>query len=82
MNAAPPTTLSQRKRRLSARERAVLQLLAEGYTNHETAERLGITYDTARTHVRNVGKKLRTRNRPHAVGVGIACGEIAPPPIP
>jgi DNA-binding NarL/FixJ family response regulator len=44
--------------RLSAREREVVQLLAEGRTNKEIAGRLNLSVKTVETHRRNVMSKL------------------------
>lgn len=52
---------------LTPREREVAQLVAEGLTNREIAERLGISEATARTHVERVRNKLGVRTR-----VGVA----------
>ncbi len=43
---------------LSDREVAVVRYLAQGCNLHEVARHLDITYDTARTHQRNVRAKL------------------------
>jgi two-component system NarL family response regulator len=51
---------------LSARERDVLALIAEGLRNREIAERLVISETTVKTHVRHVLEKLRFRNRAEA----------------
>src|SRR5689334_22805925 len=40
-------------RALSAREREVVRLVAQGQTGPEIADELGIAHDTVRTHVRN-----------------------------
>lgn len=53
--------------RLSAREREVLALLAEGLPNKAIAPRLGITEHTVKTHVAAVYEKLHARNRAEAV---------------
>ena len=44
--------------RLSAREREIVQLLAEGKSNKEVATALGISTKTAETHRTNVMRKL------------------------
>jgi DNA-binding NarL/FixJ family response regulator len=44
--------------RLSAREREIIQLLAEGRTNKEVAGRLNISIKTAETHRANIMHKL------------------------
>jgi DNA-binding NarL/FixJ family response regulator len=51
---------------LSAREREVLSLLADGLRNREIADRLGVGEATVKTHVRHVLEKLRFRNRAEA----------------
>ena len=51
---------------LSAREREVLGLVAEGLRNREIAERLFLSEATVKTHVRHVLEKLRFRNRAQA----------------
>lgn len=63
---------------LSAREREILSLLAEGLTGDEVAERLFLSAETVKTHVRNAIGKLRARNRVHAIAVALRSGEIRP----
>ena len=62
---------------LSPREREVMHLMAEGLTAEAIGERLGISVETVRTHVRNVIRKLQARNRVHAVALALERGEIA-----
>lgn len=52
---------------LTSREREVLRLMAQGLDNHEVAQRLGIRYGTARSHVRNLLAKLEVHNKMQAV---------------
>jgi DNA-binding CsgD family transcriptional regulator len=51
---------------LSAREREVLELVAEGLSNREIAERLFISPVTARNHVSRILTKLGLENRTQA----------------
>ena len=48
---------------LSAREVEVARLVATGLSNQEVAERLGVSYFTARNHVERVLSKLGVANR-------------------
>jgi DNA-binding NarL/FixJ family response regulator len=55
--------------RLTAREREVLLLLAEGHGKDEIAKRLFISPETARTHLQNVFAKLGVRSKHQAVAL-------------
>jgi DNA-binding CsgD family transcriptional regulator len=60
--------------RLSAREREVLAVLAEGVTNRELAERLFISERTANRHLSNIFTKLGVRTRAAAARIAIEAG--------
>lgn len=49
--------------RLTRREREILELMADGLTNAEIAERLGIAEHTVRNHVSNAYEKIGTSDR-------------------
>lgn len=51
---------------LTAREREVLLLIAEGYANQEIADALFITLKTVKTHVSNILTKLEVDDRTQA----------------
>ena len=48
---------------LSPRERQVLRLLVEGYTNEEMAQRLTCSHPTVRTHLAHLYRKLGVEDR-------------------
>jgi DNA-binding NarL/FixJ family response regulator len=52
---------------LTHRESEILALLSEGLRNKEIADRVNISYDTVRAHLRNVYEKLHVRGRTEAV---------------
>jgi len=52
---------------LSAREREVLDYLAQGYLIKEIGEKLGIGFDTVRTYIRRIYEKLHVHSRAQAV---------------
>ena len=54
---------------LSPRELQVLELLADGYNGQMIAERLFLSPETVRTHVRNATSKLGARTRVQAVAL-------------
>ena len=52
---------------LSEREAEVLQLVAEGLSNQEIADRLVISITTVKTHVGNIFLKLGVTSRTQAI---------------
>ena len=56
---------------LTAREREVLALLAEGYTNRRIADALFISESTAGVHVSNILGKLGVSNRVEAAAIAL-----------
>lgn len=63
---------------LTAREKEVVQLLAEGATNKEIAGALHISEHTVHFHVKNILAKLHLRNRAQAVAYAIRTGLVTP----
>jgi DNA-binding NarL/FixJ family response regulator len=59
---------------LTAREIEVLKLIAKGCSNKIVADRLEITEDTVKGHVRNILEKLRANDRTHAVTIALHRG--------
>ena len=66
----------RRQPTLSVREREIIQLLAEGLTGEEVADRLVLSSETIKTHIRNAMTKLEARNRVHAIAIALRAGEI------
>lgn len=74
--AAPAPLPSAQPDSLSERERQVLVLLAEGLSNEEIAEALGIAENTVRNHVRNILEKLGLKNRVQAAVYAVRQGMV------
>jgi PAS domain S-box-containing protein len=68
--------LHRRTRQLSPREREVLALLARGLTGEQIAERLVLSPETVRTHIRNAREKLGASTRVEAVTMALIAREI------
>jgi len=66
----------RRTRTLSPREREVLALLARGLTGEQIAERLVLSPETVRTHIRNAREKLGASTRVEAVTMALLGREI------
>ena len=58
----------------TAREIEVLQLVSEGLVNREIGDRLFLSEETVKSHVRHILAKLQARSRAHAVAVGFRRG--------
>ena len=62
---------------LTAREMEVLQLIAEGLSTRQMAERLFVSENTVKTHVNRVLDKLGADRRTQAVQLGRDLGILA-----
>ena len=61
---------------ISKRELEVLELIAEGLSNYEIAERLFVSLNTVKTHSSKLFEKLEVNKRTQAVEVGRRAGII------
>jgi len=59
---------------LSEREKEVLALISNGYTNREIARSLFITENTVKGHIRHIMEKLHASNRQEAVAISMRKG--------
>jgi DNA-binding NarL/FixJ family response regulator len=58
------------------REIEVLQLISDGLVNREIGQRLFLSEETVKSHVRHLLAKLQARSRAHAVAIGFRRGLI------
>ena len=72
----PGTVAADKAVQLSPRLQQVLLLIADGFQNAEIGQRLGLTEDTVKTHVRILLRKIGAPNRAHAVLLGCRLGLI------
>jgi len=61
---------------VTARERQILKLIAEGYTNKETADMLCISVKTVETHRSNIMRKLDLHNTSELTSYAIRKGLV------
>jgi two-component system nitrate/nitrite response regulator NarL len=61
-------------KQLTDREREVLQLLAEGSSGTQIAQRLGVSPNTVRTHVQSILTKLQVHSRLEAAAFAVRHG--------
>ncbi len=62
-----PRLSSQSRDLLSQREQEILEHLSRGYRYKEIADRLFLSPETVRTHIRNIYSKLQVDNRMEAI---------------
>jgi DNA-binding NarL/FixJ family response regulator len=70
---------TQTQRMLSKREREIMDLLAQGLTGEQVAERLYLSPETIKTHIRNAMNKLEAHTRVHAIAIALRKGFISAP---
>jgi ATP/maltotriose-dependent transcriptional regulator MalT len=74
---AGKSATGSRQETLSGREISVLELLAEGLSNREISERLYISTNTVKAHIKHINSKLGVTRRAQAVMRAKAIGVLA-----
>lgn len=69
---------SRLESKLSEREREVLKLIAEGYTNKEIADMIFLSVKTVETHKAHIMDKLELRSRAELVRYALDNGLLKP----
>ncbi|MBX3062660.1 MAG: response regulator [Anaerolineae bacterium] len=77
--ATAALTQANRKYTLTSRERSILRLAAEGRSNPEIAELLGISDGTVRNHISNIYGKLNVETREAAIRAAHQLRELPNP---
>jgi DNA-binding NarL/FixJ family response regulator len=68
--------LEEGERTLTARQREILQMLADGLQTDAVARELGLSTETVRTHTKRILAKLHADTRTQAVAIAIRNGLI------
>jgi DNA-binding NarL/FixJ family response regulator len=68
--------LEEGERTLTARQREILQMLADGMQTEAVARKLGLSTETVRTHTKRILAKLHADTRTQAVAIAIRNGLI------
>ena len=77
--AAQPFSVNEARLRelgITRREREILELIADGLSNREIAERLFVSENTVKTHSSRLFDKLSAKRRTQAVQIGKELGLI------
>jgi DNA-binding NarL/FixJ family response regulator len=61
---------------LTEREQAVLRLVASGASNSKIAEKLSISVNTVKSHIKNIFMKLQLENRTQAAAYAVQSGLV------
>jgi DNA-binding NarL/FixJ family response regulator len=75
-----PSPVSRREM-LTGREADVLVLMARGLSNQEIADRLGVSVETVRSHLKHIYDKWDVRDRLQAVIAAYDSGLVGAPPL-
>lgn len=62
-----PDEYDRKKLGLSKRELEVLQLLSQGFSNQEIADKLFVSLNTSKTHISKIYQKLNVKRRTQAI---------------
>lgn len=73
----PSRAWSDPRTYITARERQVLVLAANGNTNQAIARRLGVGLENVKTRMQSILRKLRVSDRAQAVAVALKVGLIS-----
>src|SRR3954447_23704369 len=63
-------------RQLSEREQEILRLVAEGLSNQQIANQLGVSINTVKVHLRNVFGKIGAASRTEATMYAVRTGIV------
>ena len=76
----PPPAKAERPKDLSRREREVLRLLAQGYSNQQIATQIKVSVKTVETHRTRLSEKLGLKGRAELYRFAVEFGILASDP--
>lgn len=78
LSESAPARRGPARRFLSRREREVLELVAQGHTNQQVADRLSLSVKTVETHRARLAEKLGLKTRAELVRFALETGLLRP----
>lgn len=73
-----PETITESLKKLSPREREIIQMVALGMSNQAIGEKLYISDKTVKNYVTSIRRKLGVENRIQVALCAIRCGLVDP----
>jgi DNA-binding NarL/FixJ family response regulator len=67
-----PNRRTGKDKNFSPRQSQILSLMAQGLSDKEIAQKIGVRYPTVRTHIERVFRGYGVRNRTEAVAVWLS----------
>lgn len=76
INNNPPVSEPPEQKPLTLRQEEILRHLSNGLSYRDVASQLSISETTVKYHMQEIRKRLRLKNRTHAIAYFLTSGQI------